>query len=381
MIQDVMDPLDLNTVRPDSVPTYKEELAMLKNMPFDEFMDTVVNLLVQFVIHVAIAVVVFYAGKFVIKRINNVLTSIFVRRKADRSLATFVLSLVRMVLYFLLIIIVIGIVGIETSSFVALFASAGVAIGMALSGTLQNFAGGVLILLIKPYKVGDYIEAQGFAGTVKEIQIFHTIITTPDNKSIIIPNGGLSTGSINNYSREDYRRVDWTIGISYGDDVDKARSAILAIFADDSRVVKKYVEDDRAERAIEEVKNSAPDPQDDTAVAPKKRNLWDRLLHRHTAPINNKIQDWQINQKNKILQMLPKVDRTPVVWVSALADSSVNLTARAWTRNEFYWSLYFDLNEKFYKELPKAGVNFPFPQLDVHLPSDFVDKASDGAKI
>lgn len=373
MIQDVINPLDLNSVHPDSVSAYKEELAMLKNMPFDEFMDTVVNLLVQFVIHVAIAVVVFYVGKFVIKRINSVLTAIFVRRKADRSLATFVLSLVRMVLYFLLIIIVIGIVGIETSSFVALFASAGVAIGMALSGTLQNFAGGVLILLIKPYKVGDYIEAQGFAGTVKEIQIFHTIITTPDNKSIIIPNGGLSTGSINNYSREDYRRVDWSIGISYGDDVEAARSAILAIFADDSRVVKKYVEDDRAERAIHDGKDAGEDDSDGDADEPKKRSVWDKLFHRHAAPINSKIQDWQMSQKMKVLEMLPKVDRTPVVWVSALADNSVNLTARAWTRNEFYWSLYFDLNERFYKELPKAGINFPFPQLDVHLPSDFVD--------
>ncbi len=325
MIQDDVNPLDLTTVPAEAVPSYKEELAMLKNMPLDEFLDTVVNMLVQFVIHLAIAVVVFYVGKFIIRRINSVLTTIFVRRNTDRSLATFVLSLVRMVMYFLLIIIVVGILGVETSSFVALFASAGVAVGLALSGTLQNFAGGVLILLIKPYKVGDYIEAQGFAGTVKEIQIFHTIITTPDNKSIIIPNGGLSTGSVNNYNREEYRRVDWTIAISYGDDVDAARSAILGILASDDRVVKKYIEDDRAERVAEEAK------------------------------------------PNKVIQMLPKADRSPVVWVKELADSSVNLTVRAWTRNEFYWSLFFELNERFYNELPKAGVNFPFPQLDVHL--------------
>lgn len=353
-------------VQPDAVPSYKAELEMLKDMPFDEFMNTVVNMLVQFVIHVGIALVVFYVGKFVIKRINNVLTTIFVKRNADRSLATFVLSLVRMVLYFLLIIIVIGILGIETTSFVALFASAGVAIGMALSGTLQNFAGGVLILLIKPYKVGDYIEAQGFAGTVKEIQIFHTIITTPDNKSIIIPNGGLSTGSVNNYNREEYRRVDWTVSISYGDDVTAARNAILAIFAEDSRVVKKYIEDDRADRALEEAKNAEVDaPQPDEEVA-AKRSLWNRIVHRHARPITNKLQDWQTAQSGKALNLMPKADRSPVVWVSQLADSSVNLTARAWTRNEFYWPLYFELNERFYNELPKAGINFPFPQLDVH---------------
>ena len=114
---------------------------------------------------------------------------------------------------------------------------AGVAIGMALSGTLQNFAGGVLILLLKPYKIGDYIEAQGYAGTVKEIQIFFTVITTPDNKSISIPNGGLSTGSVNNWTREEYRRVSWTVSISYGDNVDAAREAILKMFAADSRVM------------------------------------------------------------------------------------------------------------------------------------------------
>ena len=115
---------------------------------------------------------------------------------------------------------------------------------------MQNFAGGVLILLLKPYKIGDYIEAQGYSGTVKEIQIFSTILTTPDNKQILIPNGGLSTGSINNYSKEDYRRVDWTISIAYGDDVTKAREVILDILFSDPRIVQKYVEDDREQRLI-----------------------------------------------------------------------------------------------------------------------------------
>ncbi|MDE6331088.1 MAG: mechanosensitive ion channel, partial [Muribaculaceae bacterium] len=199
---------------------------MLKSLPLDDLLDKFIASVTTFAINLAIAIVVFYAGKFVIKKIYGFLTMILTRRDVDRSLTTFVLSMVKMLLYFILIVTVIGILGIETSSFIALFASAGVAIGMALSGTLQNFAGGVLILLLKPYKVGDYIEAQGFAGTVKEIQIFHTIIATYDNKSIIIPNGGLSTGSVNNWSREDYRRVDWTVGISYGDKVEDARRCI-----------------------------------------------------------------------------------------------------------------------------------------------------------
>ena len=246
------------------------------------------------------------------------------RRHVDQSLTTFTLSFVKIVLYFILLIIVIGIIGIETSSFLALFASAGVAIGMALSGTLQNFAGGVLILLLKPYKIGDYIEAQGYAGTVKEIQIFHTVICTPDNKSIIIPNGGLSTGSINNYSKEEYRRVDWEIGISYGDNVETARKVILDILNKDERVVKKYIEDDMQLRGI---------PVDSVSLATFGK----------------------------------MVDRAPVVILSKLADSSVVITARAWTASANYWGLMGDINETIYNELPKHGLSFPFPQMDIHV--------------
>ena len=130
---------------------------------------------------------------------------------------------------FVLIITCIAILGIETSSFIAIFASAGVAIGMALSGTLQNFAGGVLILLLKPYKVGDFIVAEGFSGTVKEIQIFNYVIITPNNERVIIPNGGLSTNTINNYSGEKYRRLEWKVSISYGDSIDTAREVILGL--------------------------------------------------------------------------------------------------------------------------------------------------------
>ena len=225
----------------------------IATLSINELIDKAISGMVDFAIDLAIAALVFIIGKFIIRRIHNVVAAILIRRKVDRSLTTFILSLVKIVLYFILTIIVIGILGLETSSFLALFASAGVAIGMALSGTLQNFAGGVLILLLKPYKVGDYIEAQGFEGKVTDIQIFHTIINTYDNKSIIIPNGGLSTGSINNWSREDYRRIDWKIGISYGNNVDTARKVILGMFANDDRIVKGNIEDDRENR-----KRSAP---------------------------------------------------------------------------------------------------------------------------
>ena len=160
------------------------------------------------------------------------------KRNVDLSLRTFSESFLKITLTITLFIVIIGILGINTSSFVALFASAGVAIGMALSGTLQNFAGGVMILLFKPYKVGDFIEAQGQTGTVKQIQIINTVLNTVDNKVIIIPNGGSSTGIINNYSKEGTRRVDWEFGSSYGNDYDRAKEVLLQLIAADERIFK-----------------------------------------------------------------------------------------------------------------------------------------------
>ena len=360
------DPLKVPVV-PDSIPDPKEELQMLKSLPLDELLDKMVNGLVSLAINVAIAVVVFYVGRYIINKIYRVISGILLRRKVDASLSTFVLSLVRMLLYFILIVTVIGILGIETSSFIAIFASAGVAIGMALSGTLQNFAGGVLILLLKPYKIGDYIEAAGYAGTVREIQIFHTVISTPDNKQIIIPNGGLSTGSVNNYSSADYRRVDWAVGISYGDSVETARKAILAILDSDERIVKGFIEDDRDKRQQEQLEAIADLDGDGIPDAlPEPKRTWLQKLF-HKSPVKAKIQTWQEAQAEKVRKMLPKTDGSPKVYVENLADSAVQLKVRAWTRNSDYWDVFFEINERIYNELPQSGVNFPFPQMDVHL--------------
>ena len=137
----------------------------------------------------------------------------------------------------MLVISVLGMLGIEMTSFIAVLGAAGLAVGMALSGTLQNFAGGVMILLFKPFKVGDKIDAQGYTGSVAEIQIFNTILKTPDNKTIIIPNGGLATSSMTNYSTEQKRRVDWTFGVAYGDDLDQARQVIQKLCDDDKRIL------------------------------------------------------------------------------------------------------------------------------------------------
>ncbi len=274
---------------------------IITNEAINDFIQTLIQSSVRFVIHLVLAAVVFYVGRWIINRLYKWIHNMLHKRKADQSLSTFLLSLVRITLYFLLIVVVIGILGVETSSFIALFASAGVAIGMALSGTLQNFAGGVLILLLKPYKVGDFIEAQGFTGTVKEIQIFSTILTTGDNKSIIIPNGPLSTGSINNYSREGRRRVEWTVGVAYGTDIDAALTLVRKLTGENPLVITD---------------GSAPEPMAE---------------------------------------------------LSSLSASSVDIVVRAWVRSEDFWTVFFGMNKTFYKELPAAGIEFPFPQLDVHL--------------
>lgn len=300
----MIDPFSTDSI---NVPDPKEELAALKNMSFDQIISTIASDLAHFAISLAAAILVFYAGRFLIGRIYAIVSKMLTRHNTEPSLVTFVLSAVRIVLYFILIITVIGILGIETSSFLALFASAGVAVGMALSGTLQNFAGGVLILALKPYKIGDWIEAQGFAGTVKRIEIFNTIITTSDNRTIIIPNGSLSTSPINNSNIQPYRRVEWNVGISYGDSVERAREVILAMFASDPAVVTA---EDAPGYGVAE----------------------------------------------------------PVVYVGSLDDSAVTLKIRVWVLREKYWDTFFGYNERFYNELPeKAGINFPFPQMDVHL--------------
>lgn len=184
------------------------------------------------------AVIIFVVGRFLISFIKKLVSKLLMKRRIDAGIQSFVMSLVNILLMLLLVIAIIGKLGVETTSFAALLASAGVAVGMALSGNLQNFAGGLIVLLFRPFKVGDFIESQGVSGTVREIQIFHTILTTADNKVIYIPNGALSSGTVTNYSREETRRVDWVIGVEYGEDYSKVESTVRRILATDSRILQ-----------------------------------------------------------------------------------------------------------------------------------------------
>ena len=256
----------------------------------------------QFGLKVLAALAIYFIGAWVIKRIKKLLGNIFERRKTDKAIASFTMSLVSISLTILLIILTVGTLGVNTTSLAAILAAGGMAIGMALSGTVQNFAGGIMLLVFKPFKAGDFIEAQGFSGTVSEVNIVSTKLTTTDNRVIVLPNGSLSSGTINNISQNPIRRLEWKIGVEYGSDIDVARKVILEILNKNSMV-----------------------------------------LHGKDAPDE------------------------PYIRLSALLDSSVEIQARCWVRTDDYWDLLWEVNELIYKELPKNGIDFPFPQLDVHL--------------
>lgn len=289
---------------PDSLQkaNLAQTIQKLTNMDVREVVSGLLSELIWVGLKILLALAIYFIGRWIVHRIIRLLDVAFERRQVDHSLRSFLRNTVRVVFMLILLMIVIQTLGVNVTSLIAVFSAATLAIGMALSGTAQNFAGGVMVLLMKPYRVGDYIEAQGQKGTVREIKLFSTVVTTTDNQTIYIPNNTIATSIIDNYSTATQRRVDWTIGISYGDDVDTARKVILDILASDSRIL-----------------------QDPAA---------------------------------------------PVVWVAALADSSVNLSTRVWVRNEDYWNVFFENNEKFYKQLPQHGINFPFPQVDVHVKKD-----------
>lgn len=248
-----------------------------------------------------IALLILWIGMRVVKVMLRAFKKATQLRELDASLSTFLESLLKIVLQAFVVIAAINQLGVATTSIVAMLGAAGLAVGLALSGTLQNFAGGAMILMFKPFKVGDFIEAQGYMGTVKSIQIFVTTLTTADNKVIILPNGPLSNGSLVNYSSQETRRVDWVFGIGYDADLDEAKATVRALLEADERVLK---------------------------------------------------------------------DKTITVELGAMADSSVNLTTRAWVKAGDYWDVHFAMNTAVYKAFNEKGISIPYPQMDVHLHKD-----------
>ena len=212
---------------------------MITSEMVNEFIAKALNSCIDLGGRILAALIIFIIGKLIVNWINRLFAKMLERRKVDASIQSFLKSIVNITLLVLLFLAVIGKLGIELTSFAALLASAGVAIGMALSGNLSNFAGGVIILVFRPYKVGDYIEAStGASGTVTDIQIFHTVLTTPDNRIVFAPNGAMSGAVVTNYSRKDTRRVDFSFGVEYGTDFELAKSTIMEVISKDSRILK-----------------------------------------------------------------------------------------------------------------------------------------------
>lgn len=275
----------------------------MTSVPAGQLMPSLLDKVITFGLKVLAAVLIYIIGGWLIRIIKKALQNFFSRKHTEPAIVSFTTSVVTVMLWVIVIIVTVGTLGIETTSLAALLAAGGVAIGMALSGTVQNFAGGVMILIFKPFKVGDYIEAQGFSGTVSEVDITATKLLTPDNRVVILPNGPLQSGTVNNYSKLPYRRVDLTIGVEYGSDADAVKEAILEIAAADERILTK----DKG------------------------------------APAD------------------------PFIALSSLSPSSVDFTVRLWTKVADYWGVYFDTNESIYKTLPSKGIQFPFPQMQVHI--------------
>ncbi|PZE18231.1 mechanosensitive ion channel family protein [Putridiphycobacter roseus] len=261
-------------------------------------MDWWFDKLVEYGSSLLAGVLILVVGLFIVKRITKFIAKLVAKKDFDPSLSKFLVSLISVTLKVLVVITAMGQLGIEMTSFVALIGAAGLAIGMAFSGTLGNLAGGVMILIFRPYKIGDFMQGQGEMGTVKEIGIFNTILLTNDNKTVIIPNGAMANGNMTNFTMEKNRRVDFTIGIAYGDNYDTAKAMMLKFIEEDERILKTPA---------------------------------------------------------------------PFIGLIALADSSVNITLRVWGKTEDYWDIFFSMNERIYKEFGNEGINFPFPQMDVHI--------------
>lgn len=223
---------------PDSVQKahFAEAVEKIANIDYHALLQSLLSESVWILIKILIALAIYFIGRWVVRRILKLVDVAMQHRNVDISLRSFTRNTISTVFTLLLVLIVVSTLGVNVTSLIAVASAATLAIGMALSGTAQNFAGGVMILLMKPYRVGDYISAQGQSGTVRDIKLFSTVITTADNQTIYIPNNSIATAIIDNYSTADLRRVDWTVGISYGDDVDVARRAILELLEADPRV-------------------------------------------------------------------------------------------------------------------------------------------------
>lgn len=275
----------------------------LQTTPADVIISDLLSKAVTFGVMLLAAIAIYTFGIWLIRKISRLLKRVFENRKTDPVIASFIQSIISIAMTVMLTIITVGALGVDTTALAALLAGGGMAIGMALNGTVQNFAGGIMILAFRPFKSGDYIQYDEWEGTVTEVNIVSTKLTTTDNRTIIIPNGALSNGTINNFSHNKVRRVEWIIDVEYGTDVEKTKALLHDLLDDDPRILF--------------VKTGAP--------------------------------------------------ADPFIGLSALAASSIQIVAKVWVNKADYWPVKFDMNEKIYTEFPKNGISFPYQKLDVNI--------------
>lgn len=302
LLQTTIPPIDVQSVN-DSIKVLTEDmLYQLQNNPHDLFVQ-LGHQAIMFLLKVLVALLIYFIGMWIIRKVKNIQQRHFERRKTDPTVASFISSATSFALTLLTIIIAVGTLGIDTSSLAALLAAGGMAIGMALSGTVQNFAGGLMILAFRPFKVGDWISAQGYAGTVIAVAITNTKIRTIDGRLVVLPNGALSNGTIDNHSALPIRRIDLTVNVAYGTDADKCIELLLSLLKNDERILN----------------SSTPECSD------------------------------------------------PFVGLKAFNDSDISFVVRGYVKSEDFWNVTFDLNKTIYEKLPENGIQFAYPHLDVNL--------------
>lgn len=275
----------------------------LQTTPADVIISDLLSKAVTFGVMLLAAIAIYTFGIWLIRKISRLLKRVFENRKTDPVIASFIQSIISIAMTVMLTIITVGALGVDTTALAALLAGGGMAIGMALNGTVQNFAGGIMILAFRPFKSGDYIKYEEFEGTVTEVNIVNTKLTTADNRTIIIPNGALSNGTIYNFTHNKVRRVEWLIDVEYGTDVEKTKELLKDLLDDDPRILTKET----------------------------------------GAPAD------------------------PFVGLNNLASSSIQIVAKVWVNKSDYWPVKFLMNERIYQEFPKNGINFPYQKLDINI--------------
>lgn len=275
----------------------------LQTTPADVIISDLLSKAVTFGVMLLAAIAIYTFGIWLIRKISRLLKRVFENRKTDPVIASFIQSIISIAMTIMLTIITVGALGVDTTALAALLAGGGMAIGMALNGTVQNFAGGIMILAFRPFKSGDYIKYEEFEGTVTEVNIVNTKLTTADNRTIIIPNGALSNGTIYNFTHNKVRRVEWLIDVEYGTDVEKTKELLKDLLDDDPRILTKET----------------------------------------GAPAD------------------------PFVGLNNLASSSIQIVAKVWVNKSDYWPVKFLMNERIYQEFPKNGINFPYQKLDINI--------------